>query len=182
MVSVAIVALAPAALADSRPAVSAKDLPLIKAALVYNLCKFVEWRRDRADDEAFVIGVAGTNANAPDFGSLRDKTVHDRPLRIVAVGSAADVASCHLLFVGPDAVGSWPHLRAAAISAGVMTVGEGGGFAVDGGVVELQYDDGRLRFVVNKAAAQASQLRLSSQLLKIAKEIIDGDRPAKQEG
>lgn len=179
--AVAMLAYAPVAAAESRPAVSAKDLPLIKAALVYNICKFVEWRRDRAADEAFVIGIAGGGAGDPDFGSLLGKAVHDRPLRTVVVTGAADVASCHLLFIGTNAAAAWPVLEAAAKAAGVMTVGETDGFASGGGVVELQYDDGRLRFVVNKAAAQANQLRLSSQLLKIAKEIIDGNRPAKQE-
>ena len=58
--------------------------------------------------------------------------------------------------------------------APVLTVGDGDGFARGGGMIGLFVEDGRMRFAINPNAAQRAGLRLSSQLLKLARIVKEG--------
>ena len=163
----------PPAMAKPRQPVSAGDLPLIKAAMVYNICKFVEWPDDRLSGEAFVLGVAGEGETGADFASVANKSLHGRNLRVVPVRRAEDLAACHVLYVDESAVTDWLELSEAAEAHGILTVGDFSGFAASGGVVELIYDADRLRFAINVGAARSKRLTISSQVLKIALTVFD---------
>ena len=52
---------------------------------------------------------------------------------------------------------------------GLLTVSDIKGFAAAGGVIELFAEDGKMRFEINTRAAQRAGLRISSQLLKLAR-------------
>lgn len=170
LLALALGAVLPAA-AQQRPSASVKDLPLIKAAMVYNICKFVDWPQEHADDEDITLGVLGSAADDPDFDSVAGKILHDRPVRIVEIADAEDLATCHVLYVSNSAVEDWNTLRDVAVSRGILTISDIAEFAAEGGIVGLKYHDGRLRFDINKSTAQASRLGLSSQLLKIASKV-----------
>ena len=58
--------------------------------------------------------------------------------------------------------------------APVLTVGDGDDFARNGGMIGLFVEDGRMRFAINPDAAHRAGLRLSSQLLKLAKIVKEG--------
>ena len=58
--------------------------------------------------------------------------------------------------------------------APVLTVGDGESFAEVGGTIGLFVEDGRMRFAINPNAAHRAGLRLSSQLLKLAKIVKEG--------
>ena len=51
----------------------------------------------------------------------------------------------------------------------VLTVSDGAGFAQAGGMIELFVEGGRMRFAVNLDAVEQAHVRLSSQLLGLAK-------------
>ena len=163
------------AVARTPDVATTSDLPLIKAALVYNISKFVEWPAEHLDAESFVVGVVGRGVGGPDLQSLVGKTLHDAPVEVVIIDDAQDLTDCHVLYVGSDAMGDWPGLRVATIARGILAVSDLPGFAAAGGVVELVLDDDRLRFVINKGAAQSARLTISSQVLKIAMSVIDGE-------
>ena len=62
--------------------------------------------------------------------------------------------------------------------AGVLTVSDAEGFARDGGMVGFVREGMQLRFDINREAARRGQLRLSAELLKVARSVIDaGGRP-----
>jgi hypothetical protein len=50
----------------------------------------------------------------------------------------------------------------------VLTVGETSDFTERGGILNFVIHDGRLRFEVNVAAAEAHHLKVSSKLLQLA--------------
>ena len=164
----------PPASAKPRQPVSAGDLPLIKAAMVYNICKFVEWPDERLTGDDFVVGIAGESEGAA-LASVAGKSLHGRILQVVPVRRAEDLASCHVLYVGETADADWLDLSEAAEAQSILTIGDFSGFAAAGGVVELIYQDDRLRFAINVGAARSKQLTISSQVLKIALTVFDGE-------
>ena len=56
----------------------------------------------------------------------------------------------------------------------VLTVSDGKGFSLAGGIIELYVEGGRMRFAINLDAADRSGLRLSSRLLGLAKIVRNG--------
>ncbi len=56
----------------------------------------------------------------------------------------------------------------------VLTVSDGKGFSLAGGIIELYVEGGRMRFAINVDAAERSGLRLSSRLLGLAKIVRNG--------
>jgi hypothetical protein len=52
-----------------------------------------------------------------------------------------------------------------------LTIGELQGFSEWGGVIELFVDDNKFRFEINAAAARRGNLKVSSQLLRLARAV-----------
>jgi hypothetical protein len=53
----------------------------------------------------------------------------------------------------------------------VLTVGESDWFIDSGGMIRLFLEGGKVRFEVNAGAAEQAQLKVSSQLLKLARAV-----------
>jgi hypothetical protein len=141
----------------------------LKAAVLYNLAKFVEW-----PDEAFadptaplVVCVLGVDP----FGAALDDT-----LRGHSVGGHATVArriadvtpGCHVLFVANSEAKRLPAILDRTRTSSVLIVGEASGFIDRGGMIGLATDDDRVRFEVNLAAADRAHLRISSRVMALA--------------
>ena len=54
----------------------------------------------------------------------------------------------------------------------LLSVGDEPGFLERGGIIALKLSDGRVRFDINLATARETGLRLSSQLLQLADQVI----------
>lgn len=143
-----------------------------KASFVYNFILFTDWPDDVFSDN----GNFNLCVLSPDpFGRILDALAGERatghPIAIKRLGSAetATEARCHLVFVSAAHRPSTELLKNVS-GHGVLTVGEASGFADRGGVINLVEDRGRLRFEVNRRAAERAGLRLSSRLLNLAVE------------
>ncbi len=93
--------------------------------------------------------------------------VGNRAVVITRLDRLAGLSDCDLLYLRDGEPANLP-----AIS-GLLTVGEGPGFLQRGGVIELRRESGRLRFGINRKAAQAASLLISAQLLELAAELVD---------
>jgi hypothetical protein len=163
------------ALAGSRPARAQSAVPEdeAKAAFIYNFAKFVDWPDDAfaGAREPFVVGIIGDDP----FGAvvervLRGKVVRDRPLTVRRVARPADLDGCHVVFIGEGR--QLPDVLQALDAHPVLTVGARDEFAPQGGMIGFLIEDQRLRFEVNLDAAERANLRISSQLLKLATRVI----------
>jgi hypothetical protein len=78
--------------------------------------------------------------------------------------------NCHLLYVAQKS-----QMTALLNSMGrlpVLTVSDSPGFIQAGGMIGLYLVENRVRFSINLGAAQRAGLKLSSQLLQLAQEVI----------
>jgi hypothetical protein len=131
----------------------------VKAAFMLHFARLVTWPGWPEPDDpnrAFEIAVVGHDP----FGARLEATigtslVQGRPIRI-RLGAGELEQARRIL----DAVKGRP----------VLTVGEADGFARAGGVVGFRVaPEGRVAFDVNVAQAERSGLKLSSQLLRVAR-------------
>jgi hypothetical protein len=142
----------------------------IKAIFLYEFGRFVEWPSlPQSPDDSFTICVLGVDP----FGVLLDDAVKNKTVAghdVVAkrlVGTR-DAGSCHILFVSPSEEHRLPDILKLLAGKSILTVGEGMQFAHRGGMISFTIENNRVRFVVNIAAAESSELKMSSQLLKLA--------------
>ena len=142
---------------------------LIKAAMIFNFTKVVEWQDGAgADSAGFVLGLVGHGPTIDALRTIDGKPVGRSTLRVRTIGDPAGLAACQLVFFersGRDTLQSF--LRALEHAA-VLTVSDRDGFAEGGGVVQFARRQNHVRILVNLDAAERAKLRFSSQLLKIA--------------
>ncbi len=144
---------------------------LIRSAMVYNFCKFVQW--PETDQDTLVLGVMVNPNKKTDFSSIEGKEVQDSYINVKPVHSNEDLAGCQLVFIPKDMENHLENTFATAQTESVLTISEIDGFCSQGGMIQLVERRGKLRFFINNKAAGESHLILSSQLLKMAK-IVEG--------
>jgi len=146
----------------------------VKAAFLYNFGKFVEWPAAVMPQgtSPIVVGVFGKNPFGAELEKLvRDKTINEHPIKIRQPQTPEDLRSCHMVFVSEEEGKRLPELLAALKGASVLTVGESQKFAELGGIINFVQEDGKLRFEINGDSAVSARLRISAQLLKLAKTV-----------
>jgi hypothetical protein len=141
----------------------------VKAAFLFNFAKFTTWPAEDEREGPLRICIAGGDP----FGSLLDTTVQDkqvrgRAFRVERFGIEDDLTGCEIVFVGEVEPEARRHLLESLDGSPVLTVGESGSFAEQGGIVEFFQQKRRVRFMVNVDAVERSQLRVSSKLLQLA--------------
>ncbi len=144
---------------------------LIRSAMIYNFCKFIQW--PESDLDTLVLGVMAAPDATLDFSSIQGKSVHDSFIKVRRVNSNEDLAGCQLVFIPKGMDGQLQGAFKAAQAESILTISEIDGFCSQGGIIQLVERRGKLRFFINNKAANESRLTLSSQLLKMAK-IVEG--------
>lgn len=144
----------------------------VKAVFLLNFAKFVEWPPEAfAGPQApIVIGVLG----ADPFGEILDRTiaaesVNGRPVAVKRFESIADLEPCHVLYISSSEKARLPEILAQLETAKVLTVGDMKRFARRGGAINFVSEQNKIRFEINKKAADRAGLKISSQLLKLAR-------------
>ncbi|MCC7261877.1 MAG: YfiR family protein [Candidatus Latescibacteria bacterium] len=144
----------------------------VKAAFLYKFARFIEWPATSFADtaSALVIGILGDDPFGPMLDqAIAGKLVQGRPLQILRLDHLDQVPRCHILFVGRQRDPKTAQILSLVGGHPVLSVGEADDFARAGGVIHLLVDDQRVFFEINTEAAQRAGLRISSQLLKLAR-------------
>ena len=141
----------------------------VKAAIVYNLAKFVEW-----PPEVFASPSAPLNVcvlGVDPFGSALDDAFHGHMVggRTVAVRRTTDVEpGCHVVFISGSEQKRMAAIADQLRAGSVLTISEQEGFASLGGMIELFTEGDRVRFAINIVALEGAHLRASARLREIA--------------
>jgi hypothetical protein len=143
------------------------DEARLQAAFVAKFPAFVHWPAHAWTGRASVaICVYRSDAAASYLRELvAGELVGGRPMTVVTVSGPQQVGDCHVLFV-PDRADA--RLVTAVATRPILTIGVERGFLDAGGIIALRRDDRRVRFEVDRAAADRAGLQLSSQLLRLA--------------
>jgi hypothetical protein len=146
----------------------------IKAAYLYNFAKFVEWPADcfTNSQSPLVIGVFGQNPFGDELKTIaKDHKINGRDIIIKPVATPAEAGGVHLMFLGTTEDDHVAEMLAALKNSSVLTVGESEKFTAAGGMIHFVRDADKVRFEINASAAEQHGLKISAQLLKLAKAI-----------
>ncbi len=145
---------------------------LIRSAMIYNFCKFVQWPGE--DHDTLILGILSLPGSNTDFSSIDGKMVHDSSIEIRQVVTVDEMSECHLVFIDEGQSPLLDEAFSVGQTESILTISEMDDFCTMGGIIQLVHRRGKLRFFINRKVAQESQLILSSQLLKMAK-IVEGN-------
>jgi hypothetical protein len=146
----------------------------VQPAFLYNFAKFVTWPAQAfpANNAPVVFCVAGVDP----FQELLDATtkerkVEGRQIEIRRLTADAPLAGCHLVFSSETDGARVAHVLQRAAGAGALTVGEAEDFLPRGGMIRLLVEEGKVRFDISTRSADRAGLKVSSQLLKLARSV-----------
>jgi hypothetical protein len=144
----------------------------VKAVFLFNFVQFVEWPATAfpSADAPIRIGVLGDN---PFSGALeaavQGEKVRNRSIVVEPSSRLESLRDCHVVFVSRSQRAEIGTILAVLGSRPVLTIGEVPDFAGRGGIINFYLEGQKVRFEINRAAAQRSGLKLSSQLLTLAR-------------
>lgn len=137
----------------------------LKAKLT--LTRFVQWPGGAGSDPLRVCLAQRDTAITLAFAEADGQVVNGRRVQVF---KAPPVTGCNVLFVHATAERASELMRAAAGSP-VLIVGDADGTLNLGGMVEFVPVNDSIRFDINLAAFRHAQLTVSSQVLKLARQV-----------
>ena len=144
----------------------------VKAAFLYHFAQLVTWPEEADPATPITIAIVGPDPFGPKLETtIGGQTVRGRALRIVRAASVTEIAGpAHIVFIGFKDRAECERSLTSLTKAPSLTVSSTTGFAKRGGMIEFRLTaDERVSFDINVQAAGAAGLKMSSQLLKIAR-------------
>jgi len=145
------------------------DKSAAKAAALYNFAHLTEWPDLPADE--FRICVLGSDSMLAALDPFKKQQLKGHPVTITNISTANKIHSCQILFVGKTEHASIGNLASKIGHAPVMVVAEEDNFDPKDVIILLVDQEGRIAFKINRSAALANSLAVSSKLLKLALQI-----------
>jgi len=164
----------------------------IKAAFLYNFTMFIDWPQEKTSDpnDPMIIGIVGKDPFGGAFEPLRNRRIRNRKVIVrrfsgfkEAKESAKDNPSlllrhieqmqkCHVLFICRSERQTLGEIIASVNGYPVLTIAEMPGFLEAGGVTNFLMEQNKVRFEISLPAAKKANLKIRSNLLKLAKRVI----------
>ena len=151
-------------------ATSASKEYRIKAVFLFNFTQFVEWPPTAFSGPSapFVIGVLGDDP----FGTYLDEAVanekiNGHPLVVQRFRDVRDTRNCQILFMNladPEKMKE----NLTAVTNHILTVSDADYFVKMGGMIRFVTESNRIRLLINPEVARASELLISSKLLRVS--------------
>jgi len=148
----------------------------VKAAFLYNFARYVEWPAEaKPESGPFVITIVGQDPfDGVIDDALRGKSVAGRSVELRRVRRASEIAQSQIVFISSSEKSQLAQILEHLQGMPTLTVGEAENFAESGGIIRFRMERSRVRLDVNTGAAQRARLRISSELLKLARIVGDG--------
>lgn len=146
----------------------------VKAAFLYKFCLYVEWPPSAFAnaDSPIVLGVAGPENLVAELENItRGRALNGRSLQVRRIDNNTGLAGLHMLFVTRSEQVRLPQFVAQVQKLPLLLVTESPSGLDDGGGINFAVQDNRVRFDVGLDSINRQGLRLSAQLLKVARTV-----------
>ena len=146
----------------------------VKAGFLSDFIRLVKWPLETfgGQPKPIVFCLIGKDPFGPILEQFIETEkvgkVKGRPLMIRRLASLEELKPCHVVFISPSENSQVEEILRALQHQSVLTVGETEGFLHRGGAINFITDQGTVRFEINVDAAEQADLKLISQLLKMA--------------
>ncbi len=131
-----------------------------KAKFIANFVQFVKWPGATTK----MVGILGDDP----FGEKLEKAFGGR-WTVKRSRRPEDLKNCQIVFVAKSERGA----LSALADSHALTVGDGAGFAKQGGMIGFVFEGENVRFEINLGVAKRAQLVIDANLLKLARLVIN---------
>ena len=154
------------------PKARAQSEDQIMAAFLFNFARYVEWPKNAFDQSNSPVDICVLGAE--DFSGVVSRTVSGKRVgkRLVAVRDIESLNvsdGCHILFLGDGLDVTHAEVVESLHGRSIYSVSDSEGFAAAGGIANFIRAKSRIRFEINRMAAESVGLKISSRLLRLAK-------------
>ncbi|MFH2045360.1 MAG: YfiR family protein [Pseudomonadota bacterium] len=170
MISVSI------AISGSYGSESSKMEPKLKAAFIYNFAKFVDWPAKNSkgkSSQPFVIGVLGNDPITEKLLAIEGKLIKGRKMLVRTLSNVQDIKGCQVIFISASEKNNLTSILKALKNKDILTVSDMNNFVDNGGNIGFVRIDNKIRFDINLITAEKSHLKIRSDLLSLARRIIN---------
>lgn len=143
----------------------------MKAAYVYNFAQLTEWPDFTAKERDFTICIAAQDEVFDALGRMSGRLVNGRSLRVFRVRQLMETRQCHVLYVGEGQGQLARRMLANLRGKPVLTATDDPNVVREGVMLLIVNDGKRLAFEVQLEHVEASQLVLSSKLMRLASQV-----------
>ena len=144
----------------------------IKAGFIINFAKYTEWPNADLGSREILICSLGTQPLSGRLEPLHGRQAQGRQIRVLIPARPSEWRDCQVLFIDANDKQRIPAVLDQLSQQPVLTVSDAEGFAQAGGIIGMKLRAGRVRFEINQGAAHRAGLNLSSQMLKLADEVL----------
>jgi hypothetical protein len=156
--------------AAAEPDLAAADEYSLKAAVILNFVRFVEWPQEASGE--LVIGVLGDDRMAEALESMAAKRPPaGKTVTVRFLKTPRELRLCHVLYLAASMRQHLLRIMEVLRGQPVLTVSDMDGFTASGGVIRLFVEEERIRFDIGLRAAEKGRLKISSRLLGLAKSV-----------
>jgi hypothetical protein len=167
--------VSPVGLADARePAVE----ETVKAAILFNFIRFVEWPVSIVPDPDAprVVAIFGQDALQAKVVDLAASAALASSVSVLEVKDldhlAASLGQIQVLYIARSAKKDIPRILGLLQARAVLTICDDENFVRQGGMMNYVRNDSRIRFDINLDEAEKSQLKMSAKLFGLARVIV----------
>lgn len=135
---------------------------------MYNFTRYIQWPADKQNGD-FVIGVLGDSEVTPSLEKMAStKKVGSQSIKVKEFNSVADINACHMIFIPSGKSGDFEGVKSKLSGNSTLIITEKEGLGKAGSAINFIVKDGKLRFELNKDAAENAHLKISGDLAKLA--------------
>jgi hypothetical protein len=141
----------------------------VKAVLLFNVMRYTTWPA-KPEADTFNLCVFGNNPFQDNLQLVMEgERVQDKPANLLFPQNLTEISPCQALFLGHSPHYTEREILSEAARYPILTVGDSETFIFNGGMVYFYPQANKIRFAVNPDAVSAQGLKISANLLYLAK-------------
>ncbi len=144
----------------------------LKAAFLFNFIRYTTWpeKAFASDKEPIVLTIIGNDPFEEQIDALfKGKEVNGRAIVIRRSSEVPDKAETHVVFASSLKAAEWAKVQQLYHKRSTLVVGEMLDVTKQGAQCNFYIEGGKVRFEINTDNLELAQLKMSSQLLKLAR-------------
>ncbi len=135
---------------------------------IYNFAKYIQWPPEKQNGD-FVIGVLGDSPIVEKLqGMASAKKVGAQSIKIAVYNDVSQINNCHMLFIPENQSKNFDAAKTKVSSNSTLIITEEKDLGKKGSNINFIVVDGKLRFELNRNETEKSNLKVSSDLTKLA--------------
>ncbi len=152
----------------------------VKAVFLFHFIDFASWPEDKHQKDVRNICVYGNNPFDSRLDMLANAGLQKNQVKIVKKIDLVDSDKCHILFVGSSKKKQLNEIFDYLAYKPILTVSDIDNFASNKGMIGFAVKSGKVKLEVNLDSVKASGIKLSSNLIEIAKVVRNSFKPGKE--